>query len=379
MTSASSARRASAAEGSTPATIALLGHSPLFHLLRDWGDHNNVRFIVVTSPHQLDGLQDLAPIVAENLTPALRTTIGDVAFALSFGARWIVKQPIRAALFDDELYNCHGTRLPFDRGGGNWSYRAMRNDRLGALVVHKIDDGIDTGPIMMAQSYVIPRRCQTPAEIQLDYFDRLLPFVIDFIARKLADEQFEATSNPSYLGFYLPRLHTETHGWIDWTMDGREIERFILAFDAPHAGALTWWNGEAIFLKSCQLHGGEPRLHDWQCGTVIRKEPGFLVVALRNGWALVVESAQDQSGHDLMLLIREGDRFDSTPQTHRVEVGPLGPHQQENRLFARDANGGPTLAPAAMSTRQQSPRGHIKSSPARLDRTGKVPIKPPQS
>ena len=101
-------------------------------------------------------------------------------------------------------------------------------------------------------------------------------------------------------------------------------ERFILAFDEPYAGAQAFWNNKPVHLKSCQLHGGEPRLADWQAGTIIRKGDGFLVVGLRDGWSLIIEQVRDQTGQDVLAKVREGDRFASV-KSDRVTIGPHGP------------------------------------------------------
>ena len=306
-------------------SIALLGASSLFLPLRQWASSKSISTAIITSPDQAPTLKDVQPIVVDELTADLKSTLGDISIAISLGARWIMKEPVRKALFADRVVNCHGARLPFERGGGNWSYRAMRGDRLGCLLIHQVDDGVDTGAVLAAQDYVIPRNCRTPAEIHGDYLNRLLPFIISFLESGLAgSKSVEASSLPAYIGSYFPRLHTPTHGWIDWTLPGPEIERFILAFDEPYPGALAFWNNELVHLKSCQLHGGEPRLADWQSGTVIRKGDGFLVVGLRDGWSLIVEHVRNKAGQDVLAKVREGDRLAGV-RSDRVTIGPHGP------------------------------------------------------
>lgn len=305
--------------------LALIGASPLFHALVAWGRENGVKTTILTSPDQAPQMAGLDLIMAEKLTPDLREKhFKRCGLALSFGARWIMKEKIRHELFYDNIVNCHATRLPFDRGGGNWSYRAMRQDRLGCLMLHKIDDGIDTGPVVCAKEYVIPPTARTPAAIRYDCIDRLRPFIIEFLSKGLRESaSFPLSPLPPYLGTYFPRLLTAEHGWIDWTSDPAEIERFILAFDAPYSGALTMWNETRVSLKNCQLHGGEARVHESQIGTVIRRAETFLIVALRDGWALIVETVNDDQGKSVLPAVKEGDRF-SQSATRRVIYGPNG-------------------------------------------------------
>ena len=41
----------------------------------------------------------------------------------------------------------------------------------------------------------------------------------------------------------MPRLKTNLNGWIDWSQNVYELERFIGAFDQPYAGAKTYLHG----------------------------------------------------------------------------------------------------------------------------------------
>ena len=61
--------------------------------------------------------------------------------------------------------NFHSTRLPFDSGGASTSWKIMKNDRIDNQLVHLIDQGIDTGPILQTANSVIPKEYQTPREI----------------------------------------------------------------------------------------------------------------------------------------------------------------------------------------------------------------------
>lgn len=300
--------------------VALLGASSIFTALVKWGQEHGLRMTVLTTPDQAPRLEGLNPIVIENLTPDLRDIhLKRCMLGLSFGARWIMKQPIRDALFGDRIINFHGTRLPFDRGGGNWSYRVMRGDRLGCLLAHKVDDGIDTGPVVLVREYIIPRRLRTPDEIHQDYLERLLPFVQGMVQQGIGQPAvLELQPQPSHFGSYFPRLLTSEHAEIDWQMRPDELERFILAFDEPYTGAWSHLNGRRVSLLGCQLHGGEARVNDWQAGTIIRMGDGFAIIALRDGWSLIVESITGENGQP--CEVRPGDRFLHS----RVNIGPKG-------------------------------------------------------
>ena len=318
--------------------VVLLGASTAFPAFKALCEANGVRCIAITSPDQQQSMPQIAAdIVTEHISSAdcaekLNSLLLDgEMIALSFGARWILKSNIRDTLFRGLVLNAHGTRLPNDRGGGGFSWRIMRGDRIGNLVLHQIDDGIDTGPILLSEDYLVPRHVQTPAEHERHYLQELTGFVSAFLKKIFAGRcHFESTPQSNYSSTYYPRLHTATHGWIDWSWPAPDIDRFILAFDEPYPGARTLWGDETVVLRGCQLHVGEIGHHPFQSGLVVRNNRKWLTVALDGDHCLVVSEARDENGRDLIPHIKEGDRL-FTPQSTldqarmtRVQFTPTG-------------------------------------------------------
>jgi len=298
--------------------LVLLGASPLFDGIQKLAAKHGVQTIILTAPDQANslpsGLQnvhvvdDIRSREAEELLNS-EPVEGDL-LALSFGARWIMKQKTRTSLFDGKVLNAHGTRLPSDRGGGGFTWRIMRGDRIGNLMLHEVDDGVDTGPVILSQEYVIPRAVQTPLEHHEDYKIRLESFVLDFLMRVFTEKcMFPKRRQLEYCSSYYPRLHTETHGWINWAWNAHEIANFVCAFDEPYPGARTQWKGQTVVLKDCQLHVGEIGHHPFQKGTVIRSSGDWILIALEGAFTLVCENVSNDLGQSIIENIRVGDFF----------------------------------------------------------------------
>jgi methionyl-tRNA formyltransferase len=303
--------------------VILLGaSSTCFPVIKSLCESREVNCIVITSPDQRQAAPTMpADIVTNDLSStecadALSgRLIEGKKLALSFGARWIIDKNARDGLFGGLVLNSHGTRLPNDRGGGGFSWRIMRGDRIGTLVLHLMDDGIDTGPIVVSEEYILPRQMQTPAEHEEYYFQELSRFACNFLERVISSTcHFEVQPQLNFSATYYPRLHTATHGWIDWSWPSADIERFILAFDEPHPGARTCWRNETVVLRSCQLHVGEIGHHPFQRGLVVRNNQKWLTIALGGEHCLLVSDARDENGRDLLPRIKEGDRL-FTPQS----------------------------------------------------------------
>ncbi len=297
--------------------LILLGASDSFPVFRALCEANGVRCIVITSPDQREGSPKMqADIVTDQISSAecadkLNSMLieGEI-IALSFGARWIINREIRDALFRGLVLNAHGTRLPNDRGGGGFTWRIMRGDRIGNLVLHQIDEGIDTGPIMLSEEYIVPRHIQTPAEHERYYMQELSGLICGFLKKVFTERcHFESTPQLNFSSTYYPQIHTPTHGWIDWSWPASDIEKFILAFDDPHPGARTFWKESIVVLRNCQLHVGEIGHHPFQKGLIIRNNRKWLTVALGGEYCLLVSDARDENDRDLIPHIKEGDRL----------------------------------------------------------------------
>jgi len=78
--------------------------------------------------------------------------------------------------FKGRLVNVHSTRLPANRGGGGFSWRILKDDRLGACQIHLIDHGIDTGVILKSRKFEYPSTCRIPVEFHQLTIQQLHPF-----------------------------------------------------------------------------------------------------------------------------------------------------------------------------------------------------------
>jgi methionyl-tRNA formyltransferase len=226
---------------------------------------------------------------------------------ISSGAAWLFNAEF-INLFEGRLLNAHGSRLPHDRGAGGFSWRIMRRESLGAILLHKIDPGVDTGEIVKYEEYVFPVACRKPIDYQKYNVQRYIEFLEEFIKEILAGKDFNLTPQQESFSIYFPRLSTDVHGFIDWNWTAEEIESFICAFDSPYKGASTFLNGRRVRLKDCHLTKSDGTFHPFQYGMIYRITDYGLLVAARGG-SLIIENIENEEGKSLLKGIRLGDRF----------------------------------------------------------------------
>lgn len=231
------------------------------------------------------------------------------SLALSIGAAWIFKAETIKAVFHNRLFNLHGSRLPQNRGGGGFSWQILRGNRLGFCLIHRIDPGVDTGDIMAYEEFLYPSSCRIPQDYEDCYRVHNLVFLQNFLKDLFKRPvQFSPLPQPEYFSIYWPRLHTPTHAWIDWSLSIDMLDRFVCAFDDPYFGAQTMHEGAIIRLKKCLPDYNDGSFHPFQYGLIYRNNGKWLSIAA-NGGTLIVESAVDEKGNDLLMSLKAGERF----------------------------------------------------------------------
>jgi methionyl-tRNA formyltransferase len=233
--------------------------------------------------------------------------ISEHTIGISFGAAWIFRKEF-IDLFKGRLLNCHGARLPQDRGAGGFSWRILRDERVGISLIHKIDPGVDTGDIILFKEYIYPHDCRYPIDYQIYSISQYQELLSEFFGFVRDGKSFEHITQQEYLSSYWPRLATDIHGYIDWNWALKDIESFICAFDDPYNGASTFLNGKKVRLKKCCSSFNDGVFHPFQKGFVYRISENTIFVATEQG-TLLVNNVFDENGVAVRKKLCVGDRF----------------------------------------------------------------------
>ena len=258
-------------------------------------------------------------IISKNISQDSNVTnkITENTIGISFGAAWIFRKQF-IDRFNGRLLNCHGARLPQDRGAGGFSWRILRDERIGVSLIHQIDPGVDTGNIILFEEYTYPHSCRYPIDYQgysIKQYQKLLTI---FFAHVEDGKSFECVTQQEYFSSYWPRLATDIHGYIDWSWMLKDIERFICAFDNPYNGSSTFLNGEKVRLKKCYSSFNDGIFHPFQKGFIYRISEDTIFVATEQG-TLLVNSVLDENGVEIKHNLRVGERF-YTPTKYLEEA-----------------------------------------------------------
>jgi methionyl-tRNA formyltransferase len=198
------------------------------------------------------GLSVRAPATlrAAEAEDAMRAHDAQVAVVVAYGL--ILPKPILDA-FPLGAFNLHASLLPRWRGAAPINRAIIAGDAETGVMVIKMEEGLDTGPIGMAERVPID-----PDATAGDLHDRLAPLGADLMVRALGALErgsLTLTPQPEVGATYAPKIDkNETR--IDWGRPWREVHNHIRGL-SPFPGAWCEIAGEGARIKLLRTTRGE--------------------------------------------------------------------------------------------------------------------------
>lgn len=250
---------------------------------------------------------------------------------ISLSAPWVIPQSV-IDQFAGRLFNLHHAPLPRFRGAGGQCWRILMGDRKGGVCIHHLVRGIDAGDILAKAEFDFPEELRFPQE----YDDFILGYSKELFAKWLASalrdgpcavgKKAEAQIGE---GEYWPRLHTDTHGWINWSWPLDHIGSFCDAFSYPYRGALTTVRYNNIRIKKVSVQLEKDKYHPFQTGLVFRMDSDRLWVAHCDGTLLVEDYSLDEPSKPVRL----GDRLFSPAEKLELALKSRIQYKPDGEVF----------------------------------------------
>jgi len=198
--------------------------------------------IEVRAPLSLKGAEEQAAFAALDL---------DAAVVAAYGL--LLPGPILDA---PRLgcFNLHGSLLPRWRGAAPVQRAIMAGDAQTGVMVMKMEEGLDTGPVLMAERVKIAR--QTGGELAA----QLSRLGADLMVRALGalERGGVAAVAQSEDGVTYARKILKEEARIDWSKSAMEIDRLVRGL-SPFPGAWTEVNGERLKVLYAEPAAGAGR------------------------------------------------------------------------------------------------------------------------
>lgn len=172
--------------------------------------------------------------------------------------------------------NCHAGKLPFYRGRSILNWALINDEKEFGITVHYIDEGIDTGDIILQRVFEIN---------DFDSYSSLLKKAnsecgalvyesIDLILKGNVHRVSQKSIHPH--GSYFTR-RTLGDERINWNLSSRQIYNFIRALSNPGPNANTYFENEEIRISECKYIPDAP-FYKGVAGTILNiQDDGFLI------------------------------------------------------------------------------------------------------
>lgn len=220
-------------------------------------------------------------------------------------------------------FNLHAALLPQYRGAAPINWAVINGDRATGVTSFLIDEGVDTGKILMREQYVIK-----PEDTAADVHDALMEMgskVVQSTVEGLIDGNMEIRVQKSFIqGSEIlrkaPKLSRELCH-IDWDDSMKHVVNLIRGLsDYPAAFTnLVDGNGKATALK---IFKAEAAAADFMpaaaAGTIASDGKSFLAVAVNNGWVMLKDI---QLAGKKRMAVEDFLRGFHNPETYTTDKG----------------------------------------------------------
>jgi methionyl-tRNA formyltransferase len=172
--------------------------------------------------------------------------------------------------------NCHAGKLPFYRGRNILNWALINDENEFGITVHYVDDGVDTGDIVLQRTYPIDDCDDYHSLLTKAY--RECPLVlyeaIQLIRSNKASRLPQKSVHPCGSVFSQRKPGDEI---IDWNWSSREVFNFVRALSHPGPLAQTKLKGNIVHIVKVELVIEAPKYKCIPGALLARDGSGFLV------------------------------------------------------------------------------------------------------
>lgn len=161
--------------------------------------------------------------------------------------------------------NFHGSLLPKYRGRTPHVWAIINNEIKTGITAHYIDEGCDTGRILLQKEIVIEQN-YTGADI-LAIYEREYPAIIEEVVGLLSTTAPIGTEQDEAKATYFGK-RTPDDGMIDWNWQKERIFNWVRAQANPYPGAFSFYEGKKLTIDRIEF-SDRGFHHETKNGTVL--------------------------------------------------------------------------------------------------------------
>ncbi len=224
---------------------------------------------------------------------------------ISAGSPWIFKEKFIKKL-GKNFYNVHQSPLPSMRGSVA-SYIILYDIRAFQACLHRVTPGIDTGNVVYRKSFIVPSVLKTPLEINNFLHKKNREMVKEFVNKIYKKQKLIEEKQNYFFSNYNARLLSDVNGWIDWSHEVDDLDRFIRSYGDPYDGAKTFIHDKQVNIKYIEKSMQDAARHPDEVGRVLRKFEDYVIVSVNKGSIYIKNIIWKNK--NIISQIKSGDKF----------------------------------------------------------------------
>lgn len=171
--------------------------------------------------------------------------------------------------------NTHASLLPKYRGRAPLNWAMINGEKYSGVTVHFIDEGIDTGDIILQEKIKIDEDdyiCDL-----LNKVKNIYPKIVLNSIKSLECNNLNLIKPDLSKGFYVNKRNKDD-GKIDFSKPSKDIMNFIKAISKPYPGAFLYHNNKKIIIWRANLdYNISPQYESLDIGTVVFNNSNLLI------------------------------------------------------------------------------------------------------
>ena len=200
-----------------------------------------------------------------------------------------------------KVINCHAGKLPFYRGRNVLNWALINDEKEFGITVHYVDEGIDTGDIILQRNFKITYQDNYKSLLEKAYIECANILYDAILLFKNGNVKAYKQTEVHPVGFYCKarKLGDEI---LNWNQNSREVFNFVRAICRPGPSARAFIKKKEMKINKVELIDNAPNYKSI-VGIVKNKTSDSFFVKTKDSFVKVTEFEFDGK-------IEVGDRFE---------------------------------------------------------------------
>lgn len=199
-----------------------------------------------------------------------------------------------------KIINCHAGKLPFYRGRNILNWALINDEKEFGITVHYVDEGIDTGDIILQRVYPITDYDDYGTLLEKAYEGcaNILYDAVKLLQKDVVTPISQNSIDP--IGTYFG-MRMQGDEIVDWNQNSRDVFNFIRAIAFPGPKATSYIAGKIVKINTAKLVEGA-HVYKNTVGQVVGKKDGSFFVKTKDTMLEIIDFEYEGS-------IKVGDRL----------------------------------------------------------------------